>query len=122
MPQHKQTDILQQIWNRQKKFQKNFYDPDTISEKNKIAYTKEFILCIHRELGEVLNIIPWKLHRKNNKKYDIFHLREELIDCFKYLLNICLLHGMTAKSFQETFFKKSKIVETRYEKEKQLKK
>ena len=78
------TIDLTRIWERQKEFQKNFFDPDNISEKDKIRFTKEFILSIHRELGEVLNIIPWKIHRANQKEYDIAHLQEELIDCFKF--------------------------------------
>ena len=111
------TIDLTRIWERQKEFQKNFFDPDNISEKDKIRFTKEFILSIHRELGEVLNIIPWKIHRANQKEYDIAHLQEELIDCFKFLLNVCILHGLNPETFSEQFFKKSNIVEKRYQEE-----
>jgi dimeric dUTPase (all-alpha-NTP-PPase superfamily) len=109
---------LKSIFDKQKSFQLNFYDPDNMTEDQKIALTKEFILCMHRELGEVLNIIPWKLHRKNSKQYDTDELKEEVIDCFKYLLNLCLIWGLDADTFEKLFFEKSNVVEERYNKEK----
>lgn len=108
---------LQQIWEKQKSFQKNFFDPENISEEERIRLSKEYILSIHKELGEVLQIMPWKLHRANVKTYDSAHLKEELIDCFKFLLNVCILHGMTSESFEKLFFEKSEIVEKRYAEE-----
>lgn len=106
-----------EIWERQKAFQYNFFDPENVSEEEKIALSKEYILSMHRELGEVLNIMPWKLHRANQPDYDKEHLQEELIDCFKFLINVCILHGLTPDSFSEMFFKKSDIVEKRYKDE-----
>ncbi|HCR35827.1 TPA: hypothetical protein DIU22_02175 [Candidatus Woesebacteria bacterium] len=108
---------LQQIWERQKGFQKNFFDPENISEEERIKLTKEYILSVHRELGEILNVIPWKLHRANKKEYDREHVQEEIIDTFKFLLNICILQGLTPESFEELFYKKSEIVEKRYAEE-----
>lgn len=108
------NNTLTEIWSRQREFQKHFFDPDNVTEEQKILLTKEYILSIHRELGEVLNVIPWKLHRANKKEYDREHLQEELIDCFKFLLNVCILHGMTPESFEKIFFAKSALVEKRY--------
>lgn len=110
---------LQQIFERQKEFQKNFYDVDTMSEEQQIQLTKEFILCMHRELGEILNIIPWKIHRENKKEYDINELHDEIIDTFKYLLNLCLIWKIDNTKMVELFINKSKIVEERYRKEKE---
>ena len=106
------------IWDEQKSFQHNFYNPDDISDDDRIKFTKEYILCTHRELSEVLAPLPWKAHRANKKEYDIEHVQEELIDCFKFLLNICILQGMTPEKFIDVFFKKSKIVRQRYKNEK----
>jgi len=105
---------LQRIWEKQKSFQKNFFDPENISEEERIKLTKEYILSVHRELGEILNVIPWKLHRANTKEYNKEHVQEEIIDTFKFLLNICILQGLTPESFEELFYKKSEIVEKRY--------
>lgn len=105
---------LELIWAKQKDFQKNFFDPDNVNEEERIALSKEYILSMHRELGEVLNIMPWKQHRANDSKYSQSEIQEELIDCFKFLLNVCILHGMTPDSFEKLFFEKSAIVEKRY--------
>ena len=118
MKKKKDTTDLEKIWEEQKSFQYNFYNPDKMSEEEKITLTKEYILSIHRELGEVLNIIPWKLHRKQTRKYDKEHIKEELIDCFKFLLNLCIIHGMNPDKFFKLFMKKSKIVRKRFEDEK----
>lgn len=108
---------LQQIWEKQKSFQKNFFDLDNMTEEERIRLTKEFILCAHRELSEILNETPWKLHRVNTKEYNIEHVHEEIIDTFKFLLNICILQGLTPDLFETLFFKKSDIVEKRYAEE-----
>ncbi len=108
---------MQQIWNRQKDFQYNFYNPDNLKNDERIVLTKEYILCIHRELGEILNNIPWKKHRKNNKRCNIKYLKEELIDCFKFLLNLCIIWKMNSHDFEKLFFEKSRIVEFRFKKE-----
>ena len=102
----------------QKDFQKNFFNPDSMTEEEKIKYTKENILAMHRELGEVLNEIPWKIHRANSKEYSIEHVQEELIDCYKFLLNVCIIWGMDGDKLYELFMEKSKIVRQRFEAEK----
>lgn len=110
---------LTKIWETQREFQKNFYDLENLSEEDKIKLTKEFILSMHRELGEVLNEIPWKLHRANSQDYSIEHVQEELIDVQKFLMNLFLIWGMTPETFYDTFMKKSAIVQARYDEEKE---
>lgn len=110
---------LETMFDRQKKFQYNFFDIDNLSEEQKIKLTKEFILCMHRELGEILNIIPWKAHRHNSKHYNTDELHEEIIDTFKFMLNLCLIWGIDADKFNNLFHSKSTIVEQRYTNEKE---
>src|SRR3990167_6711192 len=81
---------LEEMFQEQKDFQKLFYPIDSLSEEQKVVLSKEYILSCHKELSEVLDSLPWKLHRKN--KGDVFYSREqtleEIIDSFKYLLNV----------------------------------
>ena len=111
-------DSFLQMWTEQVDFQKNFFDPENMTEEEKIRFSKENILALHRELGEVLNEMPWKLHRANSKEYDVDNIHEELIDCFKFFMNMCIIWGMTPETFLEVFMKKSEIVRQRYTKEK----
>ena len=113
-----EKNTLKDIMDEQRDFQKNFFNPDDISEEDKIKFTKENILSLHRELGEVLNEIPWKTHRANVPDYNLNNIHEELIDCFKFLLNVCIIWGMNTEILYNTFMMKSAIVRQRYLNEK----
>lgn len=108
---------LKDVFTEQKEFQKYFYDPDNTDIDEKIKFTKEYILSIHRELGEVLNTLPWKLHRKEDKEISIQNLNEEIIDCFKFLLNLCIIWNIDHEKFVNEFFRKSMVVRQRYNQE-----
>ena len=72
---------LKEIFKEQKDFQKYFYNPDSISDEDKVKFTKEYILSVHKELGEILDTMPWKLHRKEDKPKSTHNTVEEIIDC-----------------------------------------
>lgn len=114
------TSKLHTLMEEQKDFQRNFFDPDNMTEQEKVLFSKENVLSLHRELGEVLNEIPWKSHRANQKPCDIDHIQEELIDCVKFLLNLCIIWGMDADILFDRFTQKSKIVRERYAQDKEL--
>ena len=109
---------LKEILVEQKDSQRLFYDIDHLTDAQKVQQTKEHILSLHRELGEVLNEIPWKNHRANNHEYSLDKIQEELIDCFKYLLNVCIIWDMDEEVLYKLFVMKSKIVRERFAKEK----
>jgi len=108
---------LKKIFKEQKEFQRFFYDPDNINEKDKIKFTKEYILSIHRELSEVLDTISWKIHRKEDKIISETNTKEEIIDCFKFLLNLCIIWKIDEEEFAKEFFRKSAVVRQRYNQE-----
>jgi hypothetical protein len=105
---------LKEIFKTQKEFLRNFVDLETLSEADKIKFTKEYILSIHRELGEILDTIPWKLHRKNEVSKSEANTTEEIIDCFKFLLNLCILWDVDDTRFVNEFERKSNVVSQRY--------
>ena len=108
---------LKDIFKEQKEFQKYFYNPDNISDEDKIKFTKEYVLSIHKELGEILDTMPWKLHRRENKSKSENNTIEEIIDCFKFLLNLCIIWGIDDDKFTKEFFRKSVVVRQRYNQE-----
>jgi len=108
---------LKNIFDAQKEFQKNFYDPDDLIQEDKIKFTKEYILSIHKELSEILDTIPWKLHRKENVVHSRTNIVEETIDVFKFLLNICIIWKIEPEEFVKEFFRKSSVVNQRYQQE-----
>jgi hypothetical protein len=109
---------IRHIWNRQGNFSTkvgiDFNNSNTIEDKEKITHI--LILHLLSEVSEVLNETNFKLH-KNKKRIDIEKMHEELIDCFKYLLNLFLIWNINSKKFVEIFSRKSDTNDKRLEKE-----
>lgn len=108
---------MKRIFEEQKDFLKYFFDPENISETDKIKFTKEHILAIHKELSEVLDTIPWKLHRRNDEVKSKTNTIEEIIDCFKFLINLCIIWGIDDEKFINEFKRKTMVVRQRYNQE-----
>jgi NTP pyrophosphatase (non-canonical NTP hydrolase) len=110
------------IWTRQKSFSSKRLDfnlLDNIDEKEK--ETQLMLLHLLCELSEILGETNYKKHKQ---KHDINKekIREEIIDSFKYLLNIALVWDISCEDFVKEFNRKSDIVEDRYKKEMENKK
>lgn len=82
--------------------------------------TKEFVLQMADEDFELLREINWKHHKLVKKELDYERIRLELVDIFKFWLNICIIWGVEPKDFIDAFFKKSKEVEERYSHEQEV--
>lgn len=113
-----EKDKLEEQYEMQSEFQKNFFDLGFMSDEEKVIFTKENILSLHRELGEVLNEIPWKTHRENVKVSEVDKVGEELIDCYKFLMNLFIIWGFTPHDIHYLFKEKTRIVQERYDNEK----
>lgn len=118
---------LQQIFSSQKEFCKKLFkenyniDFDNLCYEDKIKWTKEYVLSIMIESGEVLNELKWKKHRFIAQQENIDNLLEETVDVLKFLINIVIMHGYNEKDFFQKFVDKTKVVSIRYEQEKKLK-
>lgn len=75
---------LSDMFVMQKKFQEdlgnNIYSKD---------YKKETALALFVEIGEFMNEVDWKSWKKNHKE-DVAKLKEELIDCWIFFINMTL--------------------------------
>jgi dimeric dUTPase (all-alpha-NTP-PPase superfamily) len=111
-------DKLEEMYAIQEKFQKNFFDVAMMTDEEKVKFTKENILSLHRELGEVLNETPWKTHRANMSTAAVDKIGEEMIDCYKFMLNLFIIWGFTPSDMAYLFKEKSRIVQERYDNEK----
>lgn len=108
---------LNKYLNEQQSFQKNFFDVNKLTDEQKVSKIKETILCIHKELSEVLDTFNWKTHRKEDKFISKNNTLEEIIDCFKYLLNLCVILDVNSEEIEQEFFRKSRVVRQRYQQE-----
>jgi len=120
----KQQDVLREsqwnydirnIFNRQGYFSSQIVDFNNLySIRDKENLTKDFLLHMLEELGEVLNETNYTLHKKR-KRVNIEKIKEELMDIQKYLLNLFLVWDVDAKEFVKLFDNKSDIVERRWD-------
>jgi hypothetical protein len=107
------------LFDAQTRFQHHFYQPNDMTDDEKISLSKEYLLSAHKEISEVLDCLPWKSHRKYaSKEINMEELESELIDVVKFLMNVMYIWSIDSKKFVEAFYKKSKEVEERYEREK----
>lgn len=105
---------LQNIWNIQKRFTSNFVDFNNLTlDTDREKFTKEYYIALTIELSEVINEINYKQH-KSKKIVNREFLKEELIDVFKYYLNILLMWDIQPKEFLDIFIKKSDKVNNLY--------
>ena len=114
-------EILQEIWQRQREFNKNFIDFDKLDDAERQKWTKEMILHLSDETHELLREIKWKMHRQQNFQVNRNNLLEEWIDVYKYWLTIGQIWNITPEEFINTFEQKSEVVEQRYKQEYKLK-
>jgi len=105
---------MHSIFKRQQEFQANFFDIENMSMADKTKWTKEFVLCLHQELAELMNSLDWKTYHHYSTEYTAEHTQEEIIDCFKFLLNLMIIWGITADTLPDMFHAKSQQVEDRF--------
>ena len=114
------SDRLKRVWDRQADFQTNIND-EIHDLASKQSYTKDYVLQMMAEMGELLREINYKTHRPDKEQLTISNIREEWIDIFKYWLVIGQVWGWSPEEFMEAFNDKSSVVEQRWVQEKLLK-
>ena len=99
---------------KQKDFQKNFFNHAELTREEKVKWTKEFILCAHQELAEVLDSVDWKTYHNYAKEYNDEHLKTEIIDVLKFVMNLAIVWGMSAEDIEDEFNRKTDITISRF--------
>jgi len=102
------------VWNYQKAFNSKFFNYNVQDIELQQRLTKDFILLVTDEAHELLEQINWKIERYREVQVDKKQILEEWIDVFKYWLGIGNVWGFTPEDFFNEFWRKSKIVESKY--------
>ena len=115
------TDRLQKIVEEQYKFTKGYQDPSLLTEQQKLLLAREYLLCAYEELSELgLAVKNHTLGARRVENKDVTfkinenvdqrkQIQEEIVDVFKYILNIGFCYGLDDKILYQQFRKKSKI-------------
>lgn len=116
---------LENLWRRQLAFTAKAFDVlgpkplDQLTEDDRIALTKDYLLSLHSEITEVLNNVPWKRHRFIGAS-DRTALLEELVDVQKFLWGLMVIWGTTPQELERAFNRKSEVVEQRFRQDHEL--
>lgn len=106
-------DKLKEILEYQKAFQ---LQRGKFSGENKVEETKELVLWTHTELSELLNALQLKAYTKNDdSNINLSNIKDEIIDIFKFNLMMMNVWEMDSDSVIEEFYRKSLVVEQKWE-------
>ena len=104
-------DKLDEIFKLQIEFQKKLHNENIVFNQEFISF--QTLACID-ELMEALRETNWKPWKKH-QNFNIDNFRDELIDAFHFMVNLCLASGLTADYMYELFIMKNKLNNERHE-------
>lgn len=104
-------EILNQMWEENREFQKAIVvNLQSLSEEEKVKLTKETALHIVTEINELLTATgKWKKVLQEESLPSKAGIAEELIDIFKFIVNIGIFWEVTPEDFVNEFIRKSQV-------------
>lgn len=111
---------LKKIFEHQEKFTAMLLDTiygevlSDLSDEFKDEMTIYYAYCAIKEMTEVVDETNYKHHVFERKSVDQAKVLEELVDVFKFWLNVVLVRGFTAEEFFEEYIRKSAIVQEKF--------
>lgn len=102
------SNTFEQMYRRQKHF-----ITDVLGIREYDTLTKEYLLRLQVELSEVYTAAKLKQPKPVLSAAEREHILEELVDCFKYLLNLAIVNRFSAEDMIRKFHEKSTAVEQR---------
>jgi dimeric dUTPase (all-alpha-NTP-PPase superfamily) len=109
-----EKDRLESLFNRQKEFQILVGNYPFINNEHKQEYINEQSLALIVEISEALQETPWKSW-KRTKEFDEQKFKEEIIDCWHFLLNLTLSTMDSDEFFQLFLIKNFKNIKRQNE-------
>ena len=102
-------DKLENLFTLQAEFEKRFFDFKSMTEKEKQLITIEFLGHLFEELAECRAELPLRKHWEKDGVTDQRKLKLEIIDCFHFLITICLIWGFDFNDIYKTFLHKHEV-------------
>lgn len=120
------SEAFKDLLARQLEFNLRFFadrglgDVRLLSARDRVEWTKQFILHVEGELHELLGETSWKMHRQAREEAVRSNVLEEWVDCFKFLLGLANVWDFSAAEIEAEFHRKTAVVEHRYGMEQRL--
>jgi phosphoglycolate phosphatase-like HAD superfamily hydrolase len=99
------------MWEKNREFQKAIIgDLHNLTEKDRVELTKETLLHISSEQTELLKALgKWKTVLQEDKPPSLSGVLTEVIDIYKFLVNICLFWNLEPIDFLMEFERKTEV-------------
>lgn len=116
-------DRLEAMFETQKEFEECFFKKTfgislkdfMSSDENKLAWNKEFILCLMKESSELLDNLNWKHHTDLNVDQSKDNFIENSVDLMKYLFALLAINEVSTNELFNKFVSKSVVVQAKFE-------
>ena len=92
-----------------------------LSEKEKVKWTKDYILYIISECNDLLEQLDWKGYWSNDKKLIQDNIGIEIIDIQKFVWGLCKIWDISYEQFADLYDRKTAEVESKWNQEQMLK-
>lgn len=108
--------MLSKIWNQQKRYNEKIFSIE--KTKDKEYWSRQYLLGITSQIGEVLDEIHWKRNRKEeNKKAIPLNVLDEIADITKFTLSLAQVWGFSQDELLNAIFEKGEILDFRLQME-----
>jgi hypothetical protein len=84
---------------RQRRYSNLFFDPKTLTDKEREEITKTFALSLHAEVSEIASAVNFKDHRPHSVPIDHSKLLYKSVDAFRYVLALLNLWEIDPQTF-----------------------
>ena len=102
------TNMLEEMFDLQKRFGGRFVDFDKLTVKGREIWTKEFAVCCMDELSEVLNWTNFKHWKKPVYPVNELELKYELVDLWHFVISLMLVWKMSPEELFSMYIAKNR--------------
>jgi hypothetical protein len=89
-----------------KKFTKNFYNTETLTDRQREELMKTLSLALHHEVSQVVKSTNFKVFDKDSYEVNTNEVVYNTVDSFRYMLAILGLYDISSKDFMSAYREK----------------
>lgn len=109
--------MLEQMMADQKAYLGRLQGFGRLDLQNQIEMVRVTTLSLIKEATEVLDLVPWKIHRQSLPTRARKEIIGEIVDCFKFCTNYLIIFGVTPAEFSKAWNAKTTLNNERLDKD-----
>jgi len=110
---------IQKDFTKEMEYEINNVDIEKLSYPQQCSLTKDYGYAVIEEVVELIRDFEVKRHKRIKKKeFDKEIVLDEVVDVFKFWMNLLIILGYDIMDFKKKWLEKTKVVAERFQKEK----